>query len=245
MLLKVLLSILILSMAGCFTRDKDRTESRIYMKATINGKEWKTTEVHVTRGPAPDNAPQKLVGTDDGTISLILPDIREASFPMRSNGAGRINPAMLTSFTIESRESGFLVKWSTAGESGTEKFILERSVDGTNFTAIDSVQAAGTAHDYEYTYSADYDLLSFLTLRLKMVDTDGREAYSSVMRTTVTFLGAYGVTHPQSRRGYDGELRIITVDEANGLIKGTFHFKTKTSSGQVITISNGEFQVEK
>jgi hypothetical protein len=78
------------------------------------------------------------------------------------------------------------VKWSTQSEQNTDHFVLERSFDNINFSAIGfNVAAAGnssTKKEYQ-----EPDNISSLTqnpiiyYRVKLVDIDGRSKYSNVV----------------------------------------------------------------
>jgi hypothetical protein len=73
--------------------------------------------------------------------------------------------------------------WSTSQEHDFSHFIIERSVDGENFSQVALVFGAGES-DSKINYSyIDKDLKSrggIIYYRLKQVDIDGKFSYSSV-----------------------------------------------------------------
>lgn len=78
-----------------------------------------------------------------------------------------------------------LLKWKTENEVNTSHFELERSADGSNFSAIGTVAAdngTSTTHNYSYT---DIDAANqqslILYYRLKMVDANGAYSYSNII----------------------------------------------------------------
>lgn len=78
--------------------------------------------------------------------------------------------------------NGNLLDWVTATESGSAYFLVERSLDATDFTPVGSLGAAGQS-----TAPIGYDFLDVSApegvayYRLRMVDTDGQEAFSPVI----------------------------------------------------------------
>jgi Reeler domain len=95
-------------------------------------------------------------------------------------------PVVLSRFTA-SMGNNFTVQlqWETAQEQNSDVFVIERSADGQNFTAIDRVPAAGNSilpRRYQYTDKAPPVTANARTLyRLKQLDKDGRSAYSALV----------------------------------------------------------------
>jgi len=96
-------------------------------------------------------------------------------------------PVKLLSFAAEkSGEKNALLFWSTASESNTSYFSIERSKDQVNWTTVGQVQAAGNSQivkNYQYLDNNVYNgVSSKLTVyyRLKMVDLDGSFEYSPI-----------------------------------------------------------------
>ncbi len=89
-------------------------------------------------------------------------------------------PVRLVSFT--GIESGAFVnlEWKTAAETGLDRYELERSVDGVNFSRIATITAGHSLYGYiDNINSINANLFYY---RLKMVDTDGKFAYSDILR---------------------------------------------------------------
>jgi Reeler domain len=93
-------------------------------------------------------------------------------------------PVVLSKFA-GSMEKNFtvLLQWETAQEQNSDVFVVERSIDGQNFTAIDRVMAAGNSslpRSYQYTDKAPpVTANARLLYRLKQVDKDGKTTYSA------------------------------------------------------------------
>ena len=74
--------------------------------------------------------------------------------------------------------------WKTASEINTKEFIIERSFNGNDFSAVGKTEAANIAgtNDYHFTDINVSSLpTSVLYYRLKQVDLNGKLAYSKVV----------------------------------------------------------------
>ncbi len=91
-------------------------------------------------------------------------------------------PVSLLDFTARADKSRVLAQWQTSQEVNSSKFIVERSTNGSDFTAIGSVEAAGNS-SLTRTYNfADLDPQPGLNYyRLKLVDRDGSFKYSKIV----------------------------------------------------------------
>ncbi|SHL41425.1 T9SS type A sorting domain-containing protein [Hymenobacter psychrotolerans] len=72
--------------------------------------------------------------------------------------------------------------WKTASEQNNRRFVVERSANGQDFTALGTVAGSGTtstARSYSYTDVAP--LAGTAYYRLRQEDTDGTAAYSPVV----------------------------------------------------------------
>ena len=73
------------------------------------------------------------------------------------------------------------VKWSTASEQNSNFFTVERSLDGTNFSSIATVPAAGNSSSIKKYYSVDTDPYSLTSYyRIRETDFNGSFMYSNV-----------------------------------------------------------------
>lgn len=92
-------------------------------------------------------------------------------------------PVSLTDFTAEATGKTTSLRWSTAVETESDFFDVERSNDGQTFDRIGSLAAAGEStdlRDYAFTDAAPLSGANYY--RLRMVDLDGRVAFSDVRR---------------------------------------------------------------
>jgi hypothetical protein len=87
-------------------------------------------------------------------------------------------------FTAREENNKVELKWGVADEQHTSHFIIERSIGSANFSAIGTVQAAGSGSN-EYTFIDNSLSSGSVSYRIKQVDIDGRFEYSKqvVVRT--------------------------------------------------------------
>jgi hypothetical protein len=92
-------------------------------------------------------------------------------------------PVELTSFTASVTKSGTgLLQWHTAAELNNDRFEIERSVNGVDFTQLGSVDGSGTTNrPNDYQFEDTNPVLSLVYYRLKQVDFDGEFEYSSLV----------------------------------------------------------------
>ncbi len=83
-------------------------------------------------------------------------------------------------------EDGAILKWSTASENGSDKFIIERSQDGDFYTEIGQVKAAGNSSSTKHYAFNDLELEEGNYLyRIKQLDFDGAFEYSKDLVLTI------------------------------------------------------------
>jgi hypothetical protein len=100
-------------------------------------------------------------------------------------GIGQFNgtslPVQLTQFTGVAASEGNRLAWTTSSELNSSYFIIERSYDAMNFSAIGKQEAKGfsqTTSDYRFL---DKDYSSIQYYRLQCVDLDGSYRYSDII----------------------------------------------------------------
>ena len=90
-------------------------------------------------------------------------------------------PVRLSIFTATKNENQTSLQWTTANESNSGYFEVQRSADGKKWTVVDKVTAAKESNiSQEYTAWDKKPLEGENLYRLKMVDLDETFAYSSI-----------------------------------------------------------------
>lgn len=91
-------------------------------------------------------------------------------------------PVELVSFSGEERDCSTYLSWRTETETNSSHFVIERSFDAINFTAIGRVTSAGDSQEaIDYNFS-DHDAGLQTYYRLMQVDMDGSFEYSDIIR---------------------------------------------------------------
>ncbi|HVU95099.1 MAG TPA: LamG-like jellyroll fold domain-containing protein [Puia sp.] len=90
-------------------------------------------------------------------------------------------PVTIAGFSATRSGNETVLQWQTATEQNSREFVIERSSDGKNYTAIGSVEAAGNSQTLQnYAYTDPQPMPNNNFYRLKQVDQDGKFDYSLV-----------------------------------------------------------------
>lgn len=119
-----------------------------------------------------------------------------AEFPVNSfsefwlnNGGVNGNeplPASLVSFEAIKQAGSVLLQWVTSNEINTDKYLVERSADGINYSNIGSVNALSNGLTNSYKLTDNLPLQGLNYYRLKMIDRDAGFRYSPVRKINFT-----------------------------------------------------------
>ncbi|TMI72126.1 MAG: T9SS type A sorting domain-containing protein [Bacteroidetes bacterium] len=89
----------------------------------------------------------------------------------------RLVPVRLGIFTVSATGTDVLLKWTTEYEENVNKIVIEKSNGTGSFEPVGEVMALNNASSY--SFSTRIDEPSFF--RLRIVDIDGRSAYSKIL----------------------------------------------------------------
>lgn len=107
---------------------------------------------------------------------------------------GSLLPVEFTYFSGEHSNAGNLLKWGTGSEQGSAYFSVERSQNGSQFTAVGSVNGAGNSQSpAAYSYTDINAPAANCYYRLKQVDKDGQFTYSKTILVAGSNAGAVQV----------------------------------------------------
>ncbi len=109
--------------------------------------------------------------------------------------AEAVLPITLRSFDGQTVQEGIEIVWETSSEIDNDFFVLERSVDGSDFEEIAHLQSRGVGNDiqdYRYLDVDPYHGKNYY--RLRQVDLDGSEAYvGGILVLTHFYEGALSI----------------------------------------------------
>ena len=143
------------------------------------------------------------------------------------------------------------IDWSTASETGGDKFEIQRSIDGRSFAGIGNAEGNGSASSYSYWDAAPKDGKNYY--RVKMTDVTGKEFYTTVVSATVSGNGAFSVNaYPNPVSGVltvvaNGEMgsdASIIVTDVTGSVVKTISVKDNISEINMSELAGGVFFVK-
>ena len=183
---------------------------------------------------------------------IILNGNSDVAFVAYNSNALSVNlilPTKLTSFTGKRSADGIRLNWQTVSENNTSKFIVERSLDGSLYTNIGTVNAAGNSNtrlNYDFL-APDWDGRSLY--RLKMLDLDGKISYSSVISVNTnaaanTQMTAYPnpaktfttIRHPQTAANNN-----IKLYNTNGILVNQVKATNNETRLDLTTLAKGTY----
>lgn len=130
-------------------------------------------------------------------------------------------PVTLISFNVSVFDvAKSRLSWSTGTELNFSKFIIEKSKNGSDFTAIGTIMAKGDNSIYGFEDELQ-DAITYY--RLKMVDIDGKTSFSKVVSVTTGFVKNQLLMSPNPA------INIVTV----------IHPKTSRASSVAVTTLDG------
>jgi hypothetical protein len=165
-----------------------------------------------------------------------------------------IVPVTLSKFTAVLKGSyDVALNWRTEQETNSDKFEIEKSNDGLQFTFVNSTKAKGlssTIKNYEFIDRNPSTNGEFIFYRLKMVDKDGSFKYSDIVKVSFLANETYikNISTITSNNGNTFEVNILSPkaqslninwintngqlinSETKSLVKGFNNFKLKNTS---------------
>lgn len=130
-------------------------------------------------------APSAIGPNGSYQYQLSIPSF--STFRFHTNGGiGEPLPVELISFTGYHNNARNTLVWKTASESNTDRFEIEKSIDGANWQYIGMQQAVGntTGHS-DYTFYDNAPASGNNYYRLKIVDNDATYEYSNVINIKI------------------------------------------------------------
>jgi hypothetical protein len=101
----------------------------------------------------------------------------------------------IVAINAKSSQGKNALTWATASEKDNNKFVIERSVNGIDFTAVGEIKGAGsssTTHNYSFTDATPIVGINYY--RLKAIDNKGESTISKVISILPDRKGGNNVT---------------------------------------------------
>ena len=139
-------------------------------------------------------------------------DVAFVAYNNRTMKIVTVLPVELTGFTVRESNKIGLLNWSTSNEKDIDCFVVEKSLDGTKFTTIDTIKAKGTNTTLQdYTARDERPESGTNYYRLKIIDMEKRVSYSRTIQLNIADeAGVQVIANPSSGR-------IIVIHPSSGI----------------------------
>jgi hypothetical protein len=133
-------------------------------------------------------------GTNNGTLTSFALSGSTSNYVAQKTGLV-VLPLTYLSFTaLSQQENQVRLQWSTAQEENTAEFTVQHSTDGSNWSHIGQVAAAGNSSQVRhYSYVHTSPVKGSNQYRIMQTDKDGKTGYSPVRIFTIAKAGAVRV----------------------------------------------------
>ncbi len=165
-------------------------------------------------------------------------------------------PVKFNSFTAYERNNEVELKWSTSEEINSQEYVVEKSINGNEFTSIGSVKAAGNSSVVNHYSFSDKNINSPVVMyRIKQVDIDGRFMYTSIKMlqvkngkeklsitaTTGRIVVSSNITSTDafSLRVVNFQGQVIAESRVT-LVNGVYSFNTSLKGNYIVSITNNK-----
>lgn len=137
-----------------------------------------------------------------------------------------ILPVSFLSFSARRETAAVVLNWATDKEFNNNHFVVERSIDGSNWKQIGIVLPATTSgvHQYEFKDMAQHSAV--ISYRIRQVDVDGSSSFSKIQTIRTLEAAAQAQVFASSKN-------TITVQFATP-VKTNTHVKIFNTNGQVL-----------
>lgn len=100
--------------------------------------------------------------------------------------AGAPLPVKLGPLTAFEKNNGVQIDWTAYSEENLDKYVVERSADGSQFLPIGDVDARNVTSESKYGYFDANPLPGISFYRLRNVDIDGKTGLSNIVRVNLS-----------------------------------------------------------
>ncbi len=125
---------------------------------------------------APNNAVWKIIFTDANGA--------QCTYTVTGGGATLALPLIWNSFTAEKEAGEVKLTWSTASEQNTKDFVIQHSLNTTDWSALSTIPAAGnstTTRNYSYVHQNPLKGNNYNYYRILQRDLDDKFSYSKIV----------------------------------------------------------------
>jgi ELWxxDGT repeat protein len=149
-------------------------------------------------------------------------------------------PLSQLSFTAKLQQNNSLLNWNTLNEEDIQSYGIERSSNGSTFTPVGRVTAAGNGNNnYSFTDAAVTNLkVPVVYYRLKINEVNGNHTYSKIVEVKITKKASASVYPNPATHTINVQLSMplstVTIQDATGKTVST----VAVSDGRLSTSVN-------
>ncbi|HMU45295.1 MAG TPA: T9SS type A sorting domain-containing protein [Chitinophagaceae bacterium] len=168
----------------------------------------------------------KYKGSDGMISGPAYADVTTGEAPngFSATGTGAL-PVKFLGFNVAVQNKNVLIDWSTAQEVNSAYFEVQRSEDGSSWTTIATVIAAGNTNDIQtYSYTDRTVNSSVVYYRIRQADIDGK----------------YIVTAVRSAKMQDNSTQVKISSGTNGSVYMHFSAQVKSNVSVKLVSLNGQ-----
>jgi pimeloyl-ACP methyl ester carboxylesterase len=187
---------------------------------------WTRTFEDILPGTTPGGNLRDTLGRN--VYEWMLQFARSAAAPL---------PVTWQSFVVRAQQGKAWLQWIVSAQANVKEYIIERSRNGSDWTAISTLQAqTGTGRlEYQFTDAAPAGTSFY---RIRQVDIDGRFTYSAIKKFSTEALGkllVYPNPFVQDIR-IDAELlqEEVVINLSDGYGKQVFSRKYGNTGSEII-----------
>ncbi len=160
-------------------------------------------------------------------------------------------PVSLVAFNAVYNRQGITLNWTTENEVNLKQYVVEKSFDGRNYTAIAQVAARNTTTINQYQHADNAFLSGTAYYRLKMTDNDGTAKYSHVVTVNAKLSGSIKI-YPNPVADFlnvqlpasAGKISLQVIDAAGKLVQqSTVPANTAYTFLPVSTLVKGNYRL--
>jgi hypothetical protein len=118
-----------------------------------------------------------FIRSGNNTNPMVIDELRTSWADATTNNV--VLPVVLSDFSITTKGNISTLYWASITESNFDKYSILYSKNGISFNEIGNVKALGDNNKYTFNYTHNGDGY----FKLKLVDLDGRYAYSDILHS--------------------------------------------------------------
>ena len=157
-----------------------------YLESELNGNNENVLQI---AHAGPDHI--YTIPTNKSTPDPILNNVFESGdwtniSTLTATESGSGLPVTLVDFVAAQKENDVVLTWSTSFEANSDFFEIQHSTDGKNWLVLGDVNSNGDSKiERTYSYVHERPLAAVHYYRLRMVDNDGKFAFSRIRNIRV------------------------------------------------------------